>query len=192
MVDRLQKTGDCRGGESSNSSASMAAPGDGRFLEAADHIRKSPPADAERAQATDAEIVRLHCHDPFTTPSRRGCAAPNPKLEIRNPKQTRNPKSEIRSPFLVLRSMRSFVVTAATRFEDNDDERDLDYLRSSPNLWEKFALIRGIRVVRFVVKRIFLPPCFCLMRFRVSALQALGNYCLGAFSWACASLRPRL
>jgi hypothetical protein len=59
---------------------------------------------------------------------------------------------------------------------------------------EKFALIRAIRAVRFVVEGIFLPLCFCLIRF-VSRPSRLRTEALarrvrpwgsiyGQFSWA--------
>ena len=37
---------------------------------------------------------------------------------------------------------------------------------------EKFALIRAIRVVRFVVERMLLPQCFCLMKSRFCVFAA--------------------
>src|SRR5579872_328802 len=45
-VDKIQKTGDSERGENSDSSTSMAAQSDGRFLEAADHVRKGALTDA--------------------------------------------------------------------------------------------------------------------------------------------------
>jgi hypothetical protein len=55
-IDKFVETGDGHGVESSNCSTDMAAQSDGRFLEAADYVRKGAATDAEHA--SDAEISR--------------------------------------------------------------------------------------------------------------------------------------